>query len=129
MVPLEVQFNPHNFQEDVVVNVSFFKYLVIVSFFKRSVIVQFFNAIIIVFPFFQSPSLLFHFLQLSCFCFIFFNHPILVSFLQSSKKFQAMVGIEPEPPEWQPEVITIRPCHSLNAFVMLPKVPYLPAFS
>ena len=112
MVPLEVRFNLHDFQEDVVVIVSFFKRLVIVSFFKRLIIVSFFNHHRYCFSFFQSPLLLFHFLQSSRFCFIFFNRPVFVSFLQSSKKFQEMVGIEPRPPEWQAEMLTTRPCHS-----------------
>ena len=94
MVPLEVQFDPRDFQEEVVVIVSFFKILVIVSFFKNLVIVSFFKAILIVF--------------FSFFSIAFF----IVLFLQSFKKFNLMAGIELGSPEWQAEMITIAPFHS-----------------
>ena len=80
MVPLEVKFNPRDFQKDVAIIVSFFKCLVIVLVFKRPIIVSF-SAIIL---------FVFHSIQLSCFCFIF----------SIVRKIQVMAGIEPGPPEW-----------------------------
>ena len=84
IVPLEVELNPRDFQEYVIV--SFFKCLIIVSFFKRFVIVSFFNPLVCV----SFSSII-----------LFLLHCCIM------KIFQAMVRIEPRPPEWQAEMVTM----------------------
>ena len=90
MVPLDFQFNPRAFQEDAII-VSFLKRLVIVSLFNAPFFFQS-QSLLFFFSFLKLPLLLSHFLQ--WFCFILFNGPIFVSFLKSSKKFQAVAGIK-----------------------------------
>ena len=62
---------------------------------SSSLLFHFSISFFIVVHFFQSPSLLNLFLQSSHFCFIFFNHPIFVSFLQASKNSKRWLGLNP----------------------------------